>query len=99
MKAFTDDELKARLLEDDYPNDERLINGVIEKIRNFGNEAQAMFEDWYNNGKISKFDINGITPAFLREHHKMKDAGIIIALDWLSKQPEEAARLLKRPLM
>lgn len=99
MKQITDIELKDRLLETDYPNDEKLLNDVVQKIRNFGNEAQSMFENWYDTAKIPKFDINGITPAYLRKFHKMKDAGIIIAYDWLQKEPTTAAHLLKKPII
>ena len=99
MKNITDTELKERLLETDYPNDEKLLSEVIEKIRNFGNEAQSMFENWYSTAKISSFDINGVTPAYLRKFHNMKDVGIIIAYDWLLKKPAESAHLLKKPLI
>jgi len=96
---ITDEELKKRLLETDYPNNDELLNGVIKKIRNFGDGAQSMFDEWYNTAKIPAFDVNGITPAYLRNRHNMKDIGILIAYDWLSKEPEEAARLLKKGIM
>jgi hypothetical protein len=97
---YTDIELRDRLLEnEDYPNNEKLLNGVIEKIRNFGDEAQAMFDSWWKEAKIPNFDVNGITPAYLRDFHKMKNVGIIIAYDWLHKEPKRAARLLKRPVI
>ena len=99
MSTFIDNELKDRLLECDYPNDEQLLDGVIQKIRNLGTEAQKVFDNWYTTSKISDFDIGGITPAFLRKHHKMKDVGIIIAYDWLLKKPEEATHLLKKPVI
>lgn len=99
MKIYTDNELKDRLLEIDYPNDEKLLNDVILKIRNFGNEAQKMFDNWYATSKITNFDIDGINPAYLRKYHNMEDVGIIIAYDWLQKKPSEAVYLLKKPLM
>jgi hypothetical protein len=99
MQKYTNEELKKRLLEDDYPNNEKLLSGVIEKINNFGNEAQSMFDDWYSKTLSPNFDINGITPAFLRKNHSMKDPGIIIAYDWLLKKPEEAVHLLKKGIM
>jgi len=99
MQTYIDNELKERLLETDYPNDERLLNDVILKIRNFGSEAQQMFDNWYATSQITNFDINGITPAYLRKFHKMKDVGIIIAYDWLQKKPNEATHLLKKPVI
>jgi hypothetical protein len=97
-ETYGDEELKKRLLETDYPNDEKL-NEVIKRIRNFGHDAQSMFQGWYNTAKIPSFDINGITPAYLRKQHNMKDVGIIIAYDWLSKEPEKVAYLLKKGIM
>jgi len=95
----TDEDLKKRLLETDYPNDEKILNRIVERIRNFGDGGRSMFDDWYNTAKIPAFDIDGITPAFLRSRHKMKDVAIIIAYDWLLKDPKEAARLLKKGIM
>jgi len=99
MKIYTDDELRGRLLETDYPNDEKLLKDVILKIRNFGNAAQKMFDNWYATSKITHFDVAGINPAYLRRCHNMKDVGIIIAYDWLQKKPNEAAHLLRKPLI
>lgn len=99
MKTYTNDELKERLLENDYPNDEKLLESVIQKIQNFGTETQRIFDDWYITAKITDFDINGITPAYLRKYHKMKDVGIMIAYDWLQKAPQEAVHLLKKPII
>ena len=95
----TDEELRKRLLETDYPNDEKVLNVVVERIRNFGDDARSMFDNWWNTSKIPAFVIDGINPAFLRNRHKMKDVAIIIAYDWLSKEPKEAARLLKKGIM
>jgi hypothetical protein len=99
MKTYTNEELIERLLESDYPNDAQLLEGVIQKIRHFGTEAQAMFDEWYATSGISPFDVKGITPAWLRKYHRMKDVGIIIAYDWLQKKPDEAAYLLRKPVI
>jgi len=96
---ITNEDLKKRLLETDYPNDEKILNVIVERIRNFGDAARSMFEEWYNTAKIPAFVIDGINPAFLRNRHNMKDVAIIIAYDWLSKDPREAARLLKKGIM
>jgi hypothetical protein len=99
MKKISDDELRERLLESNYPNDEVILRATIESIRNLGSAAGAVFENWYATGKISGFEeIEGITPDFLRERHNMEDVGIIIAYDMLSKDGKSAAHLLKRAL-
>ena len=96
---ITDEDLKKRLLEADFPNDEKVLNPLVERIRNFGDEARLAFEVWYSTAKVPAFDINGITPAFLRKHLNYKDISIVFAYDWLLKDPDEAARLLNKPLM
>lgn len=99
MNIYTNNELIDRLLECDFPNDKLLLESVISKIGNFGPDAKKMFDLWYKTGKISDFDINGITPSYLRKFHKMKDPGIIIAYDWLLKDEKEASHLLKKPVI
>lgn len=99
MKQYTDQALKDLLLEADYPNDERLLKGVITRIREFGPEAAALFEAWAEQGKSPKFEVEGITSDNLKRRFKMKDVALIIAYDWLRKKPHEAARLLSKPII
>lgn len=99
MKTYTDQEIINRLLEIDYPNNDHLLSGVLKKIRVFGPEASALFESWMETGKIQKFKVKDISTDFLRRHHNMTDVALIIAFDWLNKKPEEASRLLKKPII
>lgn len=99
MKEYTDQELKELLLEDDYPNNEALITGVIRRIRSFGEAAAKMFEQWAEKGVSPTFEIEGISSSFLRNQCAMKNVALIIAYDWLMKDPHEAARLLKKPIV
>lgn len=96
---ITNEDLKKRLLEADCPNDEKVLNSYAERIRNFGDEARLVFEEWYKTAKVPAFDVNGITPAFLRKFHNYSDISIVFAYEWLSRDPDEAARLLKKPIM
>jgi len=97
MKEYTNEEIKARLVEDDYPNNDLVLGGVIAKVRNLGPEAKTMFDNWYTaSAPIPKFDIEAVTPDYLRERYNMKDAAIILAYDWLTKSPKEASRLIKK---
>ena len=97
MKEYTDQEIKELLLEDDYPNKAAILEGVIQRIRSFGPEAAAMFDEWATTGKQPKFEENGISSEFLRKEQHMKAVALIIAFDWLKKEPHEAARLLQKP--
>ena len=97
MKEYTDQEIKELLLEDDYPNKAAILEGVIQRIRSFGPEAAAMFDEWATTGKQPKFEESGISSEFLRKEQHMKAVALIIAFDWLKKEPHEAAHLLQKP--
>lgn len=99
MKEYTDQELKVLLLEDDYPNNETMLSGVISRIRSFGEPAAKMFEQWAEKGIPPKFEVEGVSSAFLKSQIDMKNVALIIAYDWLTKDPHEAARLLKKPIV
>jgi hypothetical protein len=99
MKTYTKNELIERLIECDYPNDDKLLGEVVEKIQNLGPEAKKIFDLWFTTGRLTDFNIQDITPAYLRKFHKMKEAGIIIAYDWLFKDEKNAVRLLKKPVI
>ena len=96
---YTDIEIKDRLLEADYPDDEVLLSGVLKRIRDFGPEASTMFIAWMEKGTSPKFEEAGITSDYLKTYHRMKDVALIIAFDWLKKKPGEAARLLKKTVI
>ena len=100
MKTYTDEELKNFLLEyADCPKDERLINHLIKRIKSLGEEAGVLFENWYENRIVPEFNCNGISSDFLRKTRKMENIGIILAYDWLIREPEKAAFLLKKPVI
>ena len=99
MKEYTDQEIKTLLLEDDYPNKTPLLDGVISRVREFGPEAAQMFDEWASSGKQPKFEVNGISSSSLKKEQGMKAVALIIAYDWLLKDPHEAARLLKKPIV
>ena len=96
---YTDKDIIDRLLESDYPNNEQLLNSVLDKIKSFGPEALKMFNNWMQCGRIAKFEIAGISSDYLRNTHNMKDVALIIAYDWLQKEPEIASRLLRKPIV
>ena len=97
MKEYTDQEIRNLLLEDDYPNKAPILEGVIKRIRSFGPEAAEMFDEWASSGKQPKFEVNGVSSDTLRREQGMKAVALIIAFDWLKKEPHEAARLLMKP--
>ena len=99
MTTYSDNEIRERLLEADYPGNEELISGVLERIHAFGPSASRMFEKWMDDGKMPRFEEAGISSDYLRSHQRMTDVALIIAYDWLLKDPAEAARLLRKPVI
>jgi len=100
MKTYTDEELKNFLLDyADCPNDEQLISHLIGRIRTLGSEAQVLFENWYENRVVPEFDCKGVTSDFLRKSRKMENIGILLAYDWLCREPDYAAFVLKKPVI
>ncbi|SRR5574344_914321 len=95
---YSKEEIKDRLLEEDYPQNEELLNSIINQFGTFEGEDEKIFVDWFESNRVPDFEIDGITPAYLRMHHGMKDAAIILSYIRLLKEPK-AALLLRKPLI
>lgn len=95
---YNSSEITERLLEEDYPNNPVVLNSVVRQILALKNEGQKAFENWFETRELPQFDIEGITPSFLRKYHSMKDVAIILAYARLVEEPK-AAVLLKKPVI
>lgn len=95
---YTIDDIRERLLDEDYPNNAALLDSVLSQFQSLSREDEAIFNDWFESNRVPQFDINGITPSYLRKYQGMKDAAIVLAYLRLRKDPQ-AARLLKRPVI
>lgn len=95
---YTEKEIKERLLEEDYPNNPVLLESVTSQILSLTDEGEEKFIEWFETKKLFPFNINGITPDFLRKYHAMKDVAIILCYARLKKDPN-LATLLKRPVI
>lgn len=96
---YSNDNLRELLLDNDYPAAAKgMIESVVKQLQDLTPEGKKAFEHWHDTRIVPEFDINGITPAFLREHHHSTDIGIILAYDGLIRNPERS-RLLKRPVI
>lgn len=90
------------LLDDcDYPRDEKLRKSVITQLRNLQENSLNLFNQWKKTHKIAPdaFDIEGITPLFLKTKRRMEDIAIILAYDGLLREPRKSAALLKEPVI
>ena len=95
---YNSEEIKERLLEEDYPNNPVILESVTRQILALRYEGEKAFENWFETRSIPSFDIEGVTPSFLRKYHSMKDVGIILAYARLIEEPK-AAFLLKKPVI
>lgn len=95
---YNSSDIKERLLEEDYPNNPQLLESVTRQIIALKDEGKAAFENWFETREIPDFDIEGITPSFLRKYHSMKDVAIILAYAHLVNDPK-AAFTLKKPVI
>lgn len=96
---YTTEEIRELLLEEDYPaSNEYMLKSVIYQIQNLTPEAKKAFDEWCNSRALPSFDIEGITPEFLRNNHQCTDIAIILAYDGLIRHPHDAY-LLKKPIM
>lgn len=94
---YTDEQLREILMDNDYPTTvESMIDNVISQLKSLDPKAQEMFDNWIKTGMVEDYEINGITPEFMRNKFHAKDVAIILAYDGLLKNPKNAT-LLKRP--
>lgn len=95
---YTSEEIKERLLEEDYPNNQVILESVTRQILALKGEGEKAFVNWFETKSVPSFDIEGITPSFLRKYHSMKDVAIILAYARLVEEPK-AAFILKKPVI
>lgn len=98
LMKYNSSEIKERLLEEDYPNNSQLLESVTRQILALKGEGAAAFENWFETREIPNFDIEGITPSFLRKYHSMKDVAILLVYAHLLNEPK-AAFTFKRPVI
>jgi len=96
---YTEDELKTILLENDYPaSNQKLLESVIKQLQDLTPEAKAAFEHWCDTRELPDFNIEGITPDYMKTYHRSTDIAIILVYDGLLRNPKRAY-LLKRPVI
>ena len=95
------DYLNELLDECDYPRNEQLRKSVIAQLQNLTEESSKLFAQWKKNRKIAPnaFEIEGITPVYLKTVRKMEDIAIILAYDGLIREPKKSAVLLREPVI
>lgn len=78
----------------DYPD--YMLEQTADKIERMDERIKAAFEEWVDNDVIPTIEIEGWSYNKLVEKFKMRPVAAFLALDWLTREPEKAAKALKR---
>lgn len=95
---YSSEEIKNRLLEEDYPNNEVLLKSVTRQLLSLEGKGKEALINWYEKGEVPKFEIEGINPNYLKNNHNMSKAAIVLVYARLCDDPS-AAYLLKKPVI
>ncbi|WP_294547036.1 hypothetical protein [uncultured Bacteroides sp.] len=96
---YSSEYLKEILLDNDYPaSNKKMLESVISQLQNLLPESKKAFAEWIETRRVPTYDIEGITPAYLRANHNATDISIILVYDGLLRNPK-SAYLLKRPVI
>ena len=92
MKTITDIEIRQSLLKAGYPNRDDLLSSTIDQIRNFQEKPAELFNLWLETNVVADdaFNIDGITPQYLKQKMKLTDVAILIYYNWLLVAPNDA---------
>lgn len=78
----------------DYP--EYMLEQTADKIERMDAKIKRAFEEWVDNSAIPSIEIEGWSYDKLIQKFKMRPVAAFLALDWLMREPEKAAKALKR---
>lgn len=78
----------------DYPD--YMLEQTADKVERMDERIKAAFEEWVDNDVIPTIEIEGWSYNKLVEKFKMRPVAAFLALDWLTREPERAAKALKR---
>lgn len=78
----------------DYPD--YMLEQTADKVERMDERIKAAFEEWVDNDVIPTIEIEGWSYNKLVEKFKMRPVAAFLALDWLTREPEKAAKALKR---
>lgn len=82
------------LREEQYP--EYMIDKTVAKLENLAPDVKNAFQAWIQGADVSSFAVEGYSFANLVHEKGMKPVGAFLALDWLTKDPQEALACLQR---
>lgn len=77
-----------------YPEDGALV--VLDKLVAAAPEIQAAFRTWLLTGALPELQVAGFAAEQLTRDHGLNPIATLLTLDWLLREPERAARTLRR---
>jgi hypothetical protein len=89
---MTHTEMREILLKSGYPNQDTILDSTIDQINKFQEKPAELFNLWLKTNVVADdaFNIDGITPQFLRQKMKLTDVAVIIYYNWLLVAPNDA---------
>lgn len=78
----------------DYPD--YMLEQTADKVEHMDERIKVAFEEWVDNNVIPTIEIEGWHYDKLVEKFRMRPVAAFLALDWLTREPEKAAKALKR---
>lgn len=78
----------------DYPD--YMLEQTADKVERMDERIKAAFEEWVDSNVIPTIEIEGWNYDKLVKKFKMRPVAAFLALDWLTREPEKAAKALKR---
>lgn len=92
MNTITDTEIRQLLLKAGYPDKDEILNSTIDQIKKFQEKPTELFRVWVDTNAVADdaFNVDGITPQFLRQKMKLTDIAVLIYYNWLLVAPNDA---------
>lgn len=78
----------------DYPD--YMLEQTADKLERMDGRLVGAFEEWVDNNVTPSIEIEGWNYDKLIQKFKMRPVAAFLALDWLIREPEKAAKALKR---
>lgn len=72
--------------------------GAVKKILNARYDIRLAIENFLQTGELAQIQVNEYTVETLINSLKLNPVGAYLMLDWMTRDPEEAKRLLEKGL-
>ena len=84
--------MREILLKSGYPNQDTILDSTIDQINKFQEKPAELFNLWLKTNVVADdaFNIDGITPQFLRQKMELTDVAVLIYYNWLLVAPNDA---------